>query len=110
MTFLRGRTRHDLYVASSYSSWGGQGSDEAETRSTHIQLSITDSWERVRPHLHLDVGVGKVVLRRQLAVIVDEVVQDGGAQDGLEQGREDAVGEGLGVQGPRGHGYRSHIH
>lgn len=40
------------------------------------------------PHLHLNVGVGQVVLRRQLAVIVDKVVQDGGTQDGLQQGRE----------------------
>lgn len=72
--------------------------------------SSSPSWTsrgRARPHLHLDVRVGKVVLWRQLAVVVDEVVQDGGAQDGLEQGREDAVREGLGVQGPRGHGYPS---
>lgn len=97
-------------LSSSYSSWGGQGSDKAETRSTHIQLPIMDLARRERPHLHLDIGVGKVVLRRQLAVVVDEVVQDGGAQDGLEQGREDAVGEGLRVQGPRGHGYPSPTH
>lgn len=67
-------------------------------------------WGRVRPHLHLDIGVGKVVLWRQLAVVVDEVVQNGGAQDGLEQGRENAVGEGLGVQGPRDYGYPSPTH
>lgn len=64
----------------------------------------------MRPHLHLDIGVGKVVLWRQLAVVVDEVVQNGGAQDGLEQGRENAVREGLGVQGPRDYGYPSPTH
>lgn len=46
------------------------------------------------PHLHLNVGVGQVVLRRQFAVVVDEMVQDGGAQDGLQQGREKRVREG----------------
>lgn len=51
------------------------------------------------PHLHLNVGVGQVVLWRQLAVIVDKVVQDGGAQDGLRQGRE-GVGNGGWRPGP----------
>lgn len=37
------------------------------------------------PHLHLHIGVGEVVLWRQLAVIIDEVVQDGGAEDGLQE-------------------------
>ena len=70
---------------------------EAGTRSTHTQLSITnlegkgETWPlglTWAPHLHLNIGMGQVVLWRQLAVIVDKVVQDGGAQDGLQQGRE----------------------
>lgn len=56
------------------------------------------------PHLHLNVGVGEVVLWRQLAVVVDEVVQDGGAQDGLEARKRKGVREGAGGQNPRGHG------
>lgn len=43
------------------------------------------------PYLHLNIGVGKVVFWRQFAVIIDEMVQDGGAQDRLEHRREDKV-------------------
>lgn len=43
-------------------------------------VSVTS---RPRPHLHLDVGVGQAVLGGQLAVVVNEVVEEGGAQDGL---------------------------
>lgn len=57
------------------------------------------------PHLHLNIGVGQVVLWRQLAVIIDKVVQDGGAQDGL-QGRE-GVRKGTGGQDPKGHSHLS---
>lgn len=46
------------------------------------------------PHLHLHVGVGKVVLGRQFAVVVDEMVQDGGAQDGLQPERSWTEGRG----------------
>lgn len=42
------------------------------------------------PHLHLHIGVWQGVLWRQLAVVVDEVVQDGGAQDGLQWQRRSA--------------------
>lgn len=77
---------------------------------THIQLPITNlegkgetsplglAWP---PHLHLNIGVGQVVLWRQLAVIVDKVVQDGGAEDGLQQGRE-GVRKGAGGRDPQG--------
>lgn len=37
------------------------------------------------PHLHLYIGVREVVLRRQFAVVIDEVVQDGWAEDGLQE-------------------------
>lgn len=89
---------------------------EAETRSTH-QLSVTNLEGKGKtspqglvwpPHLHLNIGVGQVVLWRQLAVIIDKVVQDGGAQDGL-QGRE-GVRKGTGGQDPKGHNHLSCTH
>lgn len=91
---------------------------EAETRSTHIRLPITNLEGKGEtsppglarpPHLHLNIGVGQVVLWRQLAVIVDKVVQDGGAQDGLQQGRE-GVRKGAGGQDPKGHSHLSSTH
>lgn len=36
-------------------------------------------------HLHFHIGVREVVLWGQFAVIIDEVVQDGWAQDGLQK-------------------------
>lgn len=42
---------------------------------------------RPRPHLHLDVGVGEGVLGRQLPVVVDQVIEEGGAKDGLGEGQ-----------------------
>lgn len=70
---------------------------EVEASPIHTQLPDMNLEGKVEtsprglaqpPHLHLNIGVGQVVLRRQLAVIVDKVVQDGGAQDGLQQGQQ----------------------
>lgn len=85
------QTRLSL-LSSPCSLWGTQGSYEEETifSSSWQILGGSGPWMGLAqlPHLHLHVGVGKVVLGRQFAVIIDEMVQDGWTQDGLNDARE----------------------
>lgn len=105
-TFLRGRARSPKAVIF-LQLLGHPGPLRSRNKvNTYPALSETlkgrvsphpEAWLGRPPHLHLNVGVGQVVLWRQLAVIVDEVVQDGGAQDGLRQ-RGENVREEAGVR------------
>lgn len=94
MTFLRGSTRSDSQCCPLPAAGVGalmkqkQGQPLTSAPSQILQGRVgPHPWPSSAPHLHLNIGVGQVVLWRQLAVVVDEMVQDGGAQDGLH-GRE----------------------
>lgn len=110
VTFPRGRAKSRARSDSQGCSLpAAPRAPRALTKQRQGQPTPSSPWQILRgrvpsaPHLHLHVGVRQVVLRRQLAVVVDEVVQDGGAQDGLGQGREEGVreGPGVGILGPR---------
>lgn len=46
------------------------------------------------PHLHFHIGMREVILRRQFSVVIDEVVQDGWAEDGLQKMNGGGGGQG----------------
>lgn len=50
--------------------------------------------QAVTSHLHLHIGVREVILWRQFAVVIDEVVQDGWAEDGLQETKGGGGGQG----------------